>query len=277
MNYSLNRTTPGAGSIFPEINFGSAPGHLTQMKYRFLLFFTLIPLILIINACDIFSRYSQLYIIVINRLKVGEEIINEKTDIKGNLVCLSEQERDTYGSKEKKRRRIRTKMVFPKGKQFPVSYSYESSSGNSYHVKVEDGQIIRTLSDEGESREFVTPLEPDMYMLDLNAFHTIDYWIRKYDAQKGGRQVVQTYLLPAGSVEKLAIIPADIIIPEHDNETMNLKNYEIDIGDGMTIFLWVDEFSRLYRLFFRGPNVEVIRADLYDSINKKKESRDKRF
>ena len=48
-------------------------------------------------------------------------------------------------------------MVFPEGKLFPVSYSYESSAGISYDVKVKDGQIIRTLQKEGESQEKRTP------------------------------------------------------------------------------------------------------------------------
>lgn len=228
------------------------------------------------NACSGSNDYSETYIIVINGLKVGKEIISEKTDIRGNLVCLSEQERDTFGSKEKKRRIIKTKMIFPEGKQFPVSYSYESTSGTSYDVKVEDGQIMRTFKKDSESRESITPLEPGMLMLDLNAFYTIDYWIRKYNFNKGGRQVLQTYLLPAGSIQKLSIIPTKISIPEHESKKLQLKNYEIEIGDGMTILLWVDKDNRLYRLFFRGPNIEMIRADLFDRLNKKTNQVNKR-
>ena len=236
------------------------------MKKILWLSFIVIPLLLSIHACISSHDYSQTYTIVINRLEVGKEIVSEKTDLKGDLVCLSEEERDTYGSKEKKRRTTRTKMVFEEGKQFPVSYSYESNSGTSYELKVEGGQIVRTIQNKEESRESIAPLEPGMVMLDLNAFHTIDFWIRKYDVKKGGRQVIQTYLLPAGSTEKLSVIPADISIPEHETEALQLKNYEIEMGEGMAIILWVDKDNRLYRLYFRGPNLEVIRSDLYERL-----------
>ena len=205
------------------------------------------------NACDLFGGYSQSYVIIINRSIVGKEVIKEKTNIKGDLVCLSEQERDTYGSKEKKRRVIRTKMVFQEGKQFPVSYSYESSAGTSYDVKVKDGQIIRTVQKEGESQEDITPLDPDMLMFDMNAFHTIAYWISNYDIDKWGLQVFQTYLLPAGSIEKLSVVPAAVNLTMHETMGLRLRNYKIEFGDQFTMLLWVDEDKRLS--YYRGISV----------------------
>ena len=38
------------------------------------------------------------------------------------------------------------------------------------------------------------------------------------------------------------------------------------IGDQLTMLLWVDEDKRLCRMFLRGPNVEVIRSDLFDRL-----------
>jgi hypothetical protein len=247
------------------------------MKYRFLFFVVLLAFLLSINACDFFGGYSQSYVIVVNKKRVGKEIINERTDIKGNLVCLSEQEMDTPASKEKKRIIIRTKTVFRDENLFPVSYSYESSAGTSYDVKVEDGQIIRTLKKEEGPQVTQTPLEPGMLMLDLTVFYTIDYWIRNYDVTRGGQQVLQTYLLPAASIRQLSIIPAQIFIPEHETKALRLKNYEIDIGHGITMLLWVDKDNRLYRLFIRGPDIDVIRSDLFDKLaSKENDSKQKR-
>lgn len=232
------------------------------------IFILLIPFLISIYACGPSQDYSQSYVILINQKRVGKEIVSEKTNIKGNLVCLSEQEMDTPASKNKKRRIIKTKMVLPKGKLVPVSYSYESNAGISYDVKVRDGQIIRTRQKEGETQETITPLDPDTIMLDLTVFHTIDYWIRKYDVKKGGRQILQTYLLPSASIRQLSIIPTKTFIPEHE---LQLKNFEIEIGDRVTMLLWVDKNNRLYRAFIKGPNIEVIRSDLFDRLNKKKE------
>ena len=247
-----------------------------SVKYRFPFFFILISFLLYLNACDMFGGYSQSYVIIINRSIVGKEMISEKTNFKDDLVCLSEQERDTFGSKKKKRRIIRTKMVFQEGKPFPVSYSFESSAGTSYDLSVKDGQIIRTHQVEGETQETITPLEPSMLMFDMNAFHTIAYWISNYDIEKWGRQVFQTYLLPAGSVAKLIVDPAAVNLSVHETMGLRLRNYRIEIGDQMTMLLWVDEDKRLFRMFFQGPNVEVIRSDLFDLINKNKESKDKK-
>ena len=102
------------------------------MKKILLLSFIVIPSLLSLHACISSHDYSQSYVILINKKRVGTEIVNEKTDIKGNLICISEQEMDTPASKDKKRRIIRTRMVFEKGKLFPVSYSYESSAGLCY-------------------------------------------------------------------------------------------------------------------------------------------------
>ncbi len=223
-----------------------------------------------------FGGYSQSYVIIVNRRIIGKEIINEKTKLNGDLVCLSEQERDTFGSKEKKRIIIRTKMVFQEENRFPVSYSYESDAGTSYEVKVRDGQIIRTRQVEGQTQETITPFDPDLLMFDLNAFHTIAYWISNYDVDKWGSQVFQTYLLPAGSIEKLSVIPAAVNLSVHESMGLRLRNYRIEIGDQMSMLLWVDEDKRLCRMFLQGPNVEVIRSDLFDLINKKMETRDKR-
>jgi hypothetical protein len=246
------------------------------MKYKFSFLVILISLFLYINACDFFRGYSQSYVIIINRKIVGKELINEKTNYKGELICLSEQERDTYGSKKKERRIIRTKMIFHEGESFPVSYSYESSAGISYDLKVMDGQIIRTLQEEGQSREITTPLEPDMLLFDLNAFHTISYWVSKYDRDKGGLQFIQTYFLPSGSIEKFSVAPVSVNFKVHETMGLKLRNYRIEIGDQMTMLLWLDEDNRLFRMFIRGPNVEVIRSDLYDQIKKQKESENRR-
>ena len=256
----------GAMSIL-FTSIGHAPDFIVPMKIRIFFSLLLISFLTGIFSCGGSSDYSETYIILINQERVGKEIITEKTDRTGNLVCISEQEMDSSGSKGKKRRIIRTKTVFSKGIFFPVSYSYESSSGISYDIKVEGGKIIKTLKNKGESSETITSLKSDMLMLDLTVFHTINYWIRKFDENKRGQQVFQTYLPATASIERLSVVSDGVIIPEHDSQ---LKNYEIKIGNELTMLLWMDKDNRLYRMFIKGPNIDVIRSDLFDRLNKNK-------
>ena len=235
------------------------------MKYNKLLIFTLISFFICINACSRSNNYSEEYVIVVDRKKAGKLIINEKTDIKGNLLCLSEQKMDTLGSKDKKQKIIKTKTVFQKDKFFPVSYSYEASMEAPYDVNVDDGQIIRTLKKTEGSQIIRTPHEPGIPFLDINAFHTIDYLFRKYDFKKGGRQVFKAYLLPLATIEKLSIIPGDINIPDHNRQA---KNFEIK-AKLFSIILWLDKDNRLYRIYLKNSNVEVIRTDLFEKLNNK--------
>lgn len=243
---------------------------MLHMKIKLFFSFVLLTFLAGILSCGDSIDYSQSYIILSNRQKVGKLIVNEKTDIKDKLVYLSEQEMDIPGSKEKKRIITSTKTVFQKGESFPVSYSCELSAGTSYTVKVEDGQIIRTLNKKEGPQVIKTHLEPGIVMLDLTVFHTIEYWIRNYDLNKGERQVFKTYLLPYDSIEKVPVIPAGITIPEHETKALQLKNFEIEIRDGRTIMLWVDKDNHLYRMFIKGPDIEVIRTDLFSRLNKKK-------
>ena len=196
--------------------------------------------------------------------------------MRGNLVRLSEQERDIYiGPKEKKQKVIKTKTVIPKGQLFPVSYSFDSNTGSSFDLKLEDGKIIRTIKD-GNSNKSVTPLEHGMLMLDLSAFHTIDHWINNYNEKKGGKQVFQTYLLPSATTRKISIVPSDIFLPKNFTGGIKLKNYEIEVTDRLTILLWVDSDNRLYRMFVKGPDIDIVRTDLYDQIKKNNNQEDKR-
>ncbi|MGD9158302.1 MAG: hypothetical protein PVG39_07850, partial [Desulfobacteraceae bacterium] len=141
-------------------------------------------------------------------------------------------------------------------------------TGPSYEINVEDRKIIKTLKTKGKTPETISPLEPDMPMLDLSVFHTIDYWIRMYDDKKGGKQVYKTYILPSATIRQISIIPGNDIIPEPESRKMALKNYEIKVRERLIIFLWVDTNNRLYRMFVKGPDIDIIRADLFDRINR---------
>ncbi|MBN1568667.1 MAG: hypothetical protein JXA73_12540 [Acidobacteria bacterium] len=235
----------------------------------------LVSFSLITHACISSHDYSQSYIIMNGGERVGKEIINEKTDRKGNLVCLSEQEMNPPGSKDKRRRTITTKIVFPKGQQFPVSYSQESSAGASYDVKVESGQIIRTYKMNGESRESKTPLTPDLLILNPTVFQTIDYWIRHYDFKKGGQQFYKTYLLPGGSVERLSIFPLETAIHKYKGNVIQLRNYRIEFREGLAMLIWVDRDKRLCRLFLEGSNIDVVRDDLFGQVSAQRDSKSK--
>ncbi len=241
------------------------------------LFYSFIAFIFLLGifSCGTSNEYSQSFIILINGLKVGKLLINEKPDFNGNLVLLSEQERDTYTSKGKTRKIIKTKMIIPEEKLFPISYSYDSSNGTSYNVKLENGKIIRTIQIEGELQEYKKPFKQGMLMLDLMGYHTVDYWIRRYDRDKGGQQVFLTYLLPTGTIKPLTVTPVRTFIHENESKDLKLRNYEIEIDERLTILIWVDSNNHLYRMYFKGPNVEVLHSDLYDQLNKIKQSKDK--
>ncbi len=241
-----------------EFHIVSAPGFIMQMKYRFPFFLFLIPL-LPLGACVGSRDYAQSYVILMNGEEVGKESVTERTDRKGNRVCLSEQEMESPGSRDKKRIRIRTRMVL--SDDVPVSYSYESSAGASYEVKVEDGQILRTSG--GASPASRTPLAPDMRMLNPNVFHTIDYWIRQYDLKKGGQQNFRTYLLPSGSVERLSVFPLETGIVKSEGKDLELRNYRIGFEEGLVLYVWVDRERRLGRLAMEGATIDVVRSDLY--------------
>lgn len=243
-----------------------------HMKVKIFASMVFLSIFATILSCGSSDNYSETYFIMINGKKVGKEIITEKKDIKGNLICLCEQERDLLvGPKETKQRIIKTKAVFPKGQIFPSSYSYDSSTGTSYDIKIENGKIIKTFKQEDKLSEIQSPFETGIRMLDLSIFHTIDYWFRNYDKNKGKHQKFETYLLPSANIKQISIIPANNTIPINEPIERDLKNYEIAVRDRLTIILWVDKNNRLYRMFVKGPNIDVVRSDLYDIINKKEE------
>jgi hypothetical protein len=245
------------------------------MRMKFWYSLILLPLLVVVNACIFSHDYAQSYVILNNTKKVGTLIIKEKRDLRGNRVCLAEQEMTLDGSKEPNHILTKTKMVFPKGMHFPSSYSCELNFGTSYKVTVEKGQIIRTIEREGKSDQALTPFRPDLSLLDLTVFHTVDFWIQQYDFAKGGRQSIPTYLLPYDSIEQLSVAPAAIYIPRYLSKAREIRDYEIKVRDGITILLWVDKDNRLYRMFARGPNVEVIRSDLHEEISRNRNSQEK--
>lgn len=212
------------------------------------------------NACNFFKNYSQSYVILLNTRQVGKEVVSEKTNLKGDTVCLSEREMNPPNGGE--RQVIRTRMVIPKGGRFPVSYAQESGGGNSYEMKLDGEQVLKTGGSAGESR---TPFIPDMLLLNPTVFHTLDYWIRHYDLQKGGQQFFRTYLLPGGSVERVSVFPLEADMVESGGKKVVLKNYRIEFEEGLTLLIWVDEDARLCRALMQGSNLDVVRSDFYEA------------
>lgn len=243
-------------------NTGFTHGFIIQMKIKIFFAFALVSLIINISACTGSNEYSETYIIATYGKILGKEIINEKTNFKGELVCLSDLEIDSPPSKETKKRIIRTKTVFQKGEQFPVSYSYNSSEGISYVMKVEDGQITRKLKGKAGTKEFTDSINQDISIVDIGSTHTLTYLIRKYDTKKGGRQVFKAYILPIASIEEISVTPGNINLSEHEE---GIKNYKIE-GKLIKALLWVDKENRLYSAFFPRSKQHVIRTDLFDKI-----------
>lgn len=235
------------------------------MNNRYLLFCLFIAFFLCLNSCGGSSDSSQSYIITINNTKLGRLIISEKTDKKGSIECVTEQERDTPGSNEEKRITMRTKMVFQKGELFPVSYSAELiTPGVIYDSKVKDGRIIRTMKKDDKTEESVIPLEPGMVMLDMSAFHTFEYWLRGYDADKGGHQALKTCLMPSGIVKNIYVNTAAGLT------TVKEIEYQVRSGDEISIDVWVDQNNRLTHMSNNRMNMKITRSDIYDRYDAEK-------
>lgn len=242
----------------------------SKMLQKLLLVFILFCL----SACSGPNDYSETYIILRDGESVGKEIIHEKIDRKGNRTCLSEQEMVMFSkSKGKKESVISTKTIIPNKELFPTFYSYESNTGTSFNIKLEDGKIIKTQKNKGEVTEIITPIEPGMLMLDLSVFHTINYWFRKYNINKKEPQVFRTYFPHSASIGSVSVSPGDTVTPVH-NLQVQLKNYEMEVDNELKILLWMDKENHLY--WMQGPNIDVIQSDLYDRLNKKMNQENKK-
>ncbi len=241
---------------------------ITNIKSKHLLTPLILLIMLCISNCSGPQDYAQSYVITINGKVTGKEVVTEKTDIKGNRIYLSEQERDiNAGPDNIKKRIIKTKTVFPKGEIFPSLYSYDSNSGTSFEIKLEGGKIIHTVNKDGTPQETVTTYEQGMLILDLGTFHTINFWISGCNSDIKKEQTFKTYTLPSSTVRTVSVIPGNELIPEKESKKMRLKNYEITVRKNLTIRLWVDENNRLYRMFVKGPNIDILRSDLFDRLN----------
>jgi hypothetical protein len=106
-------------------------------------------------------------------------------------------------------------------------------------------------------------------MFDFNVYHTIDYLIRNYDIPKGGLQVLRSYVLPADRIESLEVAPVKSAKHEYETKVLQLKSYQIEIPDRLTIYLWVNKNNRLYRMFIPGMNIDVIQSDLFSELTSK--------
>jgi hypothetical protein len=224
------------------------------------------------------TKYSQTYIIILNSKKVGKEVVNEKVDRNGNRICVAEQVLESGPNAiDKKKKIIKTKMVIHEGQTFPSSFTYDSNTGINYELNVTDGKIVRKYQNQGDEPQITkVRFDPGMPMLNMAVYHTVDFWIRKYDVNKKGQQIFPTYILPSGQVAEMIVNPTSTALPQHDNKTLKLQNYEIVMNNDINILLWVDQNNRLYRMYIQGPNVEVLREDLFLKIEKEVKQKEKR-
>ena len=161
-----------------------------------------------------------------------------------------------------------TKMVLSKTSWTPVSYLYRYTSGDtgdSYSVVIKDDKIARTLNKGGRTSEVTVPFAPDMVIVDHNVYHHYDYLIRKYDAQKGGRQVFADFMPVIGNDIQLAVTFLGNETLESGKWTLPIKKYRVEFVDIWSGTLSMDANGRLVSLDVPAQDLQVIRKDLFST------------
>jgi hypothetical protein len=221
-------------------------------------------------ARDSDSHYSQSYTIIIKGKASGTESVTEKYGKAGELISLSEHEIYITDNLEAKRMAFSTRMVLSKTTSAPISYDYRyttGDSGDSYSVVVNKDTITRTLNKGGRSSEVTIPFSPNMVIVDYNVYHQYDYLIRKYDAQKGGRQVFADFLPVIGNDIKLAVTFLGEEKMEFNESTLSVKKYLVEFVDIWSGTLSMDKNGRLVRFVVPSQDLQVVRTDLFPAEN----------
>jgi hypothetical protein len=158
-----------------------------------------------------------------------------------------------------------TKMQLAKNTYTPISYSYKYTSGNagdSYDVAVKGSQIKRTLTRSGHTSEVAVPFQPNTVILDFNVYHQYDYLVRRYDGNKGGRQVFSDFVPLIGADIPIALTLLGDAELKYEKGSLAVSNYKIEFVGIAGGTLSVDKDKRLVQLLLPTQDLEVVRKDL---------------
>lgn len=239
------------------------------MKAALALIFSLVFTI-VTSADDTTPYYSQSYVILIKGAEAGTETVTEKRNEKGELVSSSGHEIFVTDGLEVKRMAFTTTMVFEKDTKTPVSLALQyitgSGSGDSYDVRIKDGQITRLLNKRGQIVESTVPFQPNMLIFDNSAYHQYDYLVQHYDMKKGGRQQFQYFVPVIANDIPLALTFLGDDDIDFKNGKIPVKNFKIEF-----VGIWggtfaVDRDNRLVRLVVPAQNLEVLRKDIWNYV-----------
>jgi len=209
--------------------------------------------------------YEQTYVIFLNGERSGKEIVSEKTAGNGDLIAQSESELYISDGLETNRMAYETRMVLDGESMKPKTYilRYVSgSSGDHYEVTVQGDTVVRTLSRGGESTVATGDFKPDSVILDVNVYHQYDYVIRKYDMDKGGRQLFSDFIPVIGRDIPIALTYLGESSLPHRKSDLLTRKFQIEFIGLRNGTVTTDSDGRLVRLVMPEQNLEVVREDL---------------
>lgn len=210
------------------------------------------------------GEYAQSYLILINGEPVGSESVRETVGDDGTLTAVSAHEIIISDGNQASRMAYTARMVFSAEREL-VSYGYRytsGSSGDSFEVTVNAGQLTRVLTRSGQTSEITVPFTPDMVIFDFNVYHQADYVAARYDADKGGAQTFANFIPVVGADLPLVVTAAGTARVETAAGAVPVRNFRLELVGLWTGNLVVDGRNRLVRLSIPARNLEVVRADL---------------
>ena len=225
-------------------------------------FFVLSGLALSAAADD---PYKQTYVILINGEKAGTEAVTEEKDGSGNVISMSEHELLLDEGGAKNRMVFSTKMVLSKGAKNIKTYvcRYKTGdTGDSYEVSIQNDQITRVLTRNGQPGVVRAPFTPNMVVVDFNVYHQYEYLLRRYDRRKKGIQTFANFIPIIGNdiPMKITLIGDETLI--FGEKTVEASRFIVELADINTLTLFADKDNRLVFLENTAQGLKVIREDL---------------
>ncbi|HTY62151.1 MAG TPA: hypothetical protein VMG30_07805 [Acidobacteriota bacterium] len=216
-------------------------------------------------AGDSAPGYKQSYVILIKGSVSGSENVVETVDAGGNTLSTSDHEIFVTDGLETKRMAFSTRMQMAPNSCTPISYLYKyttGDAGDSYEVKVKNGQIKRALTRNGHTTEASALLKPNTVILDFAVYHQYDCLVRLYDSGKGGRQIFSDFVPLIGSDISVAVTSLGDGELKLEKGSIAVVNYKVEFVGIAGSTLSVDKNKRLVRLIIPSQDLEVVRKDL---------------
>ena len=219
--------------------------------------------------------YTQSYVILINNEIAGTETVAETKGGSGEVISTSEHELLVSNGMAMDRMIFSTRMVLSKGakdiKTYVCQYktgqaegSITGNFGDSYEVSIQNGQITRILTRNGQSSEIKTPLTPNMVIVDFNVYHQYEYLVRRYDRKKKGTQTFANFIPVIGNDIPLKMTWLGDTTLSFDAKKLDVSTFRAEFTgiQNQTTTFSVDKNGRLAVLENPAQKLKVIRKDL---------------